>query len=106
MKALLPRARRRAAWTEGTEAPCREGVDDPGGERQLGADDGEVDSTRRREREQPGTSSAATAQFSPSSGRTGVAGRAEELRRRTLCEIFQQRACSRPPPPTTRIRMG
>ena len=80
MKALLPSSSAaRAARTEGAEALRREGVDDPGGERQLGADDGEVDPTRRREREQPGDVVGRDRAVLAELRRAGVAGRAEEL---------------------------
>jgi hypothetical protein len=39
-------------------------------------------------------------------GDAGIAGRAEQFVHRGDAEIAQHSACSRPPPPTTRIRMA
>ena len=57
------------------------------------------------QRERASTSSAAMATFSARRAVPGLPGAQYTFSASGLWEIFQTRACSRPPPPTTRIRI-
>ena len=95
-----------AAGAEDPQPVRLEEVDDAGGQRRLGADDGQVDRALAGEGEQPAACPRRRSARRSATGRIPpLPGAQNSSRTRGLCRSFQARACSRPPPPTTRIRI-
>ena len=84
-----------------------EGVDDAGGQRRLGADHGEGDLLGRTKSISAGMAADRHVLDARLAGGARLPGATKTLwTRATARESFQARACSRPPPPMTRIFMG
>ena len=103
----LERGRRRAR-AEGGDAALAQAVDEPEHERQLGADDDEVDALGRGGgRDEPVEVVDGDVEQARVLRDARVAGRAEQLdRRRGERASARTSACSRPPEPTTRTRVA
>ncbi len=97
--------RRGLAGTEDPQALRLEGIDDSGGQRALRADDGQPHVVVPGEADQGRKIVGRIGTFSPSMSVPALPGATKTRSARGLCEIFQARACSRPPLPTMRTFM-
>ena len=94
-----------AAGAEDPQAVLREEVDDAGAERRLGTDDREADRLSLAKASSPRRSLAAIGTQLATAPIPPFPGAQNTSRTRGLWRSFQASACSRPPLPTTRIRM-
>ena len=95
--------RRRLGRPEDPQSRVSEVVHHAFGKRSFRTHDRKADALALRERDQIRDRGQGDVAELALARRAGVAGRDEDFRNRLDCAIFHASACSRPPPPMTRI---